>query len=107
EILKQSVFSLCPSGSGPNSIRLWESIGYGSIPVVLSDTYLPPGDLDLWESAVVVCPEQSDEIKALPERLLRLNQDQSLLRQKQSALQELWERYGVDCFIYDIIRFFR
>lgn len=107
EILKQSVFSLCPSGSGPNSIRLWESIGYGSIPVVLSDTYLPPGDLDLWESAVVVCPEQSDEIKALPERLLRLNQDQSLLRQKQSALQELWERYGVDCFIYDIVRFFK
>lgn len=106
ELLKQSVFSLCPSGSGPNSIRLWESIGYGAIPVVLSDTYLPPGDLDLWESAVVVCPEKLDEIKALPDRLAELNKNKQLRDQKQDTLQLLWERYGVDCFIYDIIEFF-
>ena len=36
-ILADSVFSLCPTGTGPNSIRLWESLGYGSIPVILSD----------------------------------------------------------------------
>ncbi|MBS0017212.1 MAG: tetratricopeptide repeat protein, partial [Arthrospira sp. SH-MAG29] len=106
ELLKQSVFSLCPSGSGPNSIRLWESIGYGSIPVVLSDTYLPPGDLDLWESAVVVCPEKSHEIKALPDRLELLNKDKKSLDQKKDALQVLWDRYGVGCFIYDIIGLF-
>jgi hypothetical protein len=34
-ILSDSVFSLCPSGSGPNSIRLWESLAVGAIPVLL------------------------------------------------------------------------
>ncbi|NET76672.1 tetratricopeptide repeat protein [Okeania sp. SIO1F9] len=106
EILKQSVFSLCPSGSGPNSIRLWESIAYGSIPVVLSDTYLPPGDLDLWESAVVVCPERADEIQTLPDCLEVLSKDKKLMKHKKEVLQVLWNRYGVECFIYDIINFF-
>jgi hypothetical protein len=35
-LLANSLFSLCPSGSGPNSIRLYESMTYGSIPVVLA-----------------------------------------------------------------------
>ena len=36
-LLINSTFSLCPSGSGPNSIRLWESLSVGSIPIILSD----------------------------------------------------------------------
>ncbi|EGR1577626.1 exostosin domain-containing protein [Vibrio parahaemolyticus] len=35
--LSNSKFTLCPSGSGPNSIRIWESLLFGSIPVILSD----------------------------------------------------------------------
>jgi len=38
KILKDTKYSLCPSGSGPNSIRIWESIAFGCIPVILSDT---------------------------------------------------------------------
>lgn len=42
-LLFLSRFSLCPSGSGPNSIRLWESLAAGAIPVILSDRLeLPP-----------------------------------------------------------------
>jgi hypothetical protein len=42
-ILMNSSYSLCPSGSGPNSIRFWESIAYGSIPILLSDNLdIPP-----------------------------------------------------------------
>jgi hypothetical protein len=36
-ILSDSVFSLCPIGAGPNTLRFWESIAVGSIPVVFSD----------------------------------------------------------------------
>ena len=39
KILEETKFSLCPSGSGPNSIRLWESICFGCIPIILSDTF--------------------------------------------------------------------
>jgi hypothetical protein len=36
-IMRNSVFSLCPSGSGPNSIRLWEALAFKCQPLVLSD----------------------------------------------------------------------
>jgi len=54
--LLRSRYSLCPSGSGPNSIRLWESLAAGAIPVVLADTLDLPAH-PLWDSAVVVLPE--------------------------------------------------
>jgi len=41
EIMQDSVFTLCPSGAGPNSIRLWEALAFESYPIILSD------DLDL------------------------------------------------------------
>lgn len=42
ELLSLSVFSLCPAGAGPNTLRLWESLSIGSIPVILSDEFQPP-----------------------------------------------------------------
>jgi hypothetical protein len=38
EVMEESVFCLCPSGSGPNSIRFWEAIKFGCVPVLLSST---------------------------------------------------------------------
>lgn len=38
-VMEESIFCLCPSGSGPNSIRLWEALDFGCIPVIISDTY--------------------------------------------------------------------
>lgn len=36
-VLSNSKFSLCPDGAGPNTLRLWESIAIGAIPVIFSD----------------------------------------------------------------------
>lgn len=105
-ILRNSTFSLCPSGSGPNSIRLWESIGYGSIPVVLADTYLPPGDPQLWAEAAVFCNENEESIRALPERLEKIAKDPELLARKRHAMRQLWAMYGPDCFVHDIQQFY-
>jgi hypothetical protein len=41
-IMMETKFSLCPSGSGPNSFRIWESMNFGSIPVILADTLILP-----------------------------------------------------------------
>jgi hypothetical protein len=35
-ILSDSKFSLCPEGAGPNTLRFWESIAVGSIPIIFS-----------------------------------------------------------------------
>jgi hypothetical protein len=53
DILIKSRYSLCPSGSGPNSIRFWESLAVGSIPVLLADTLDLPEYID-WENSVVI-----------------------------------------------------
>jgi hypothetical protein len=47
ETMLNSIFCLCPSGSGPNSIRFWEALSLGVMPILLSDDLdlapLPPG----------------------------------------------------------------
>jgi hypothetical protein len=42
KIMNESTFSLCPCGTGPNSIRLSESLSFGCIPVILSDNLVLP-----------------------------------------------------------------
>ena len=60
KLLLDSRYSLCPSWSGPNSIRFWESLAVGSIPVLLADTLeLPPHEL--WDKAIVRIPEKKLE----------------------------------------------
>ncbi|MBU2963475.1 exostosin family protein [Citreicella sp. C3M06] len=100
--LAQSVFSLCPSGSGPNSIRLWESLGAGAIPVVMADTYAPPGDPALWQAAVVFCEETAEAIAALPARLEQIAADPERLRAMQRACAQIWLLYGPQSFVYDV-----
>lgn len=102
ELLMQSKFALCPSGTGPNSIRLWEAIGSGSIPVVLADTWRAPGSERLWREAVVYCEETEEAVAALPQRLERLAADEEAMNSMRRALEQLWFLYGAEGFVTDI-----
>ena len=104
EIMDESIFTLCPSGSGPNSIRLWEAILNGSVPVILSDAWAAPGDQALWRAATIRCSETPEAIAALPDRLARLVADPERMRGMRAALLDLAGRYGPDGFVTDIIR---
>lgn len=42
EVLSDSVFSFCPEGAGPNTLRLWESLAVGAIPVVMASDWQTP-----------------------------------------------------------------
>lgn len=69
EILSDSVFSLCPEGAGPNTLRVWESMAVGSIPVIVSDDWIPPdipGDITMKDCCLFV---SSHEIEGLFSRL--------------------------------------
>eukprot|EP01093_Parvamoeba_rugata_P009555 TRINITY_DN26381_c0_g1_i1.p1 TRINITY_DN26381_c0_g1~~TRINITY_DN26381_c0_g1_i1.p1 ORF type:complete len:238 (-),score=29.55 TRINITY_DN26381_c0_g1_i1:181-894(-) len=46
-ILSDSVFSLCPIGAGPNTLRFWESIAVGSIPIIFDKDLSILQDLEL------------------------------------------------------------
>lgn len=53
-VLAHSRFSLCPSGAGPTSIRVYESLGCGAIPVIMADTFhLPRLNTVNWDDCVV------------------------------------------------------
>ena len=58
EVLADSIFSLCPEGAGPNTLRFWESLAAGAIPVVLAPSWTPPsplpGQVDLRTCALFV-----------------------------------------------------
>ena len=100
--LKRSTFTLCPSGSGPNSIRLWEAIGHGSIPVILSDTLALPGPEELWREAAVFCEETEAAVSQLPARLAELAADPVAIAHRRRALRQLWSLYGPLNFAHDI-----
>ena len=94
KILRNSVFSLCPSGSGPNSIRLWESLGFGCIPVILSDTLRLPGGLSAWQNAAVFVTETASSIAKLHQVLEEIVQKEGLLEKMQAHGKKLWRLYG-------------
>lgn len=103
--LLSTVFSLCPSGTGPNSIRLWESLGLGAIPVILADSWAPPGDPALWQGGAIFCDETPEAIAALPDRLEALASDPETLARLRHGAAQLWALYGPHSFIYDLQKF--
>ena len=97
--LSDSIFSLCPVGAGPNSLRLWESLAIGSIPVNLSDRMQYPS-LEIhapqikvkWEDAIVFHPE--NQVEGLEARLRAYKPEQIASMQKAgmeifNALKEM------------------
>lgn len=71
-ILLRSRYSLCPSGSGPNSIRFWEALGSGSIPILLADTLDLP-EHKLWDYAILAIKEK--DLETIPKLLSEIDED--------------------------------
>jgi len=103
KVLLDSIFCLCPSGTGPNTIRLWEALGAGCIPVVLSEQWDPPGGAELWELAVEFCDETPEAIAGLPDRLRALAADSVKLARMRARGRLIWELYGPGRFVTDIL----
>lgn len=80
KLLINSRYSLCPSGSGPNSIRFWESLACGSIPVLLSDTIELPYHID-WGEAIIVYPE--NKIEDIDNYIRSISIEEEELRRKK------------------------
>ena len=71
--LNISKFSLSPSGTGPNSIRLWESLSYGCIPVILSDKLVLPNINVNYDDFLIILKEE--KINELYDYLLTFTDD--------------------------------
>lgn len=93
QLLNNSKFSLCPSGSGPNSIRIWESMSFGSIPVILADDFvLPYVETMSWDDCIIVWKES--EIDKLYDYLKKVSLEE--LEKKSSACIAMFYKYFND-----------
>jgi len=92
DLLMKSVFTLCPSGSGPNSIRIWESLSFGSVPVILADTLVLPNIKDDWNNYVIIWKEK--DIEELYDYLtyLKTNDIEKIERMSKKCI-ELYNEY--------------
>jgi len=79
-ILQRSRYSLCPRGSSPSSVRFWESLQAGAIPILISDNWMLP-DWD-WSNTIIHIKETDfdkmtyKDIKALLDNITPINEQQ-------------------------------
>lgn len=79
-LLSDSRFALCPSGAGPNTLRLWEALAVGSVPVLLGVFPELPAGID-WDAIVLKVSDA--ELAGLPDRLRAF--DRAEWRRRQQA----------------------
>lgn len=62
DLLSQTIFSLCPEGAGPNTLRFWESLQSGCIPVIYTNDWVPPRlrNFDLSDVSVTIRTEDAE-----------------------------------------------
>lgn len=101
EVLSDSVFALCPEGAGPNTIRLWEALAVGAVPVVVVEDWvwptIPGGDI-AWSDAVLHVGR--GEVAGLFDRLRWMRRFEPLrVAAMQKAAMEVYRRFETKrCF---------
>lgn len=63
ELLGNTKYSLCPRGTGPSTIRIWESIAMNSCPLIFSDYLKMPLELSIKENLWFKLQEQCASIQ--------------------------------------------
>jgi len=74
DLISRSKFILCPRGFGVSSIRIFEAMSFGRVPVIISDHWQPPPGIRWQEFCVWV---QEDDVTRIPDVLNRLRGDSS------------------------------
>lgn len=87
DLMGRSKFVLCPRGAGASSLRLFETLACGRVPVVLSDAWQPPKGVD-WRSCSVCVPER--EAHTVAERLEAL---EPLWPEMSAAAKQTYEEW--------------
>ncbi|TCT04006.1 exostosin domain-containing protein [Aquabacter spiritensis] len=92
QAMRDSLFTLCPSGSGPNSIRIYEALAVGSIPIILTRELGLAGDPALWERTCLIA---EDSVRGYRDALARARaMSVAEVRDRQRALAALFAMVG-------------
>lgn len=92
DLMGRSFFSLCPRGTGISSVRLFEAMCTGSIPIIIADEYkYPLSHLINWNDFSITVPENS--IHSIEKIVSDLLQDPDRIKDMQRNLSETYDLY--------------
>ncbi|MGC4042630.1 MAG: exostosin family protein [Armatimonas sp.] len=94
-IMARTKFALCPRGVSPSSVRLFEVMEAGCVPVILSDELILPEGPN-WDEIIVKIPES--DVLQVPE-LLQGYVEQAESRGLKS--RQAWEQYFSPNALFD------
>ncbi|MBI4958323.1 MAG: exostosin family protein [Desulfovibrio sp.] len=92
--LRRSWTSLCPRGNGSSSIRFYETLCMGRIPVHVSDAYIPPLENDIdYSQFCLFIPETEVNQAGTILRTWLAGRDKDELAAMCRRARQVWERY--------------
>ncbi|HEY5919928.1 MAG TPA: exostosin family protein [Chryseolinea sp.] len=86
-LITDSKFVLCPKGGGPASIRLFEVMKAGRVPVIISDNFVFPVGPDWNKCSIYVSENQIHEIPRL------LEKEEANWLEKSRLARKYWEDF--------------
>ena len=96
--MNNSKISLCPRGTGPSTIRLWEAMAVGSVPMMISDSLeLPLGKEIDWEKHIIRVPER--DIKNIEDYIL----PEDRLQKMSKNCIETYNKYFSESEMHNIV----
>lgn len=93
--IAQSAFVLCPRGVSPASVRFYETLRAGRVPVVISDDWVLPAGPD-WDDFVLRIPEA--EVESLPQRIREHEHEAA---ERGRLARKAWELWFADDVLFD------
>jgi hypothetical protein len=97
EVMQRSKFVVCPRGGGTSSIRLFETLRAGRVPIIISDQWVAPDGPD-WPSCSIRLAEQ--DIADLP-RIAEAAEER--WPQMAQAARQVWDEWFADEVLFDRI----
>jgi hypothetical protein len=99
QLLRRSRFVLCPRGLGVSSIRIFEAMNLGRVPVIISDSWQPSPGIP-WQEFSVLVPERN--VYGIPLLLEKL--ESKAQRMGQSARQVFDAHFSSGIFLEQLLR---
>jgi len=85
DAMRESKFILCPRGMCPSSIRLFETMKAGRVPVVISDEWVRPPEVRWDDFAIFV---REGDVASIPEILVA---EEAAFAERAAAARRAWD----------------
>ncbi|MGA2470755.1 MAG: exostosin family protein [Solirubrobacteraceae bacterium] len=98
EVIGRSKFVLCPRGAGSASLRLFEALAAGRVPVILSDAWVEPAGI-AWASCALCIPER--DVAGVPAQLERAEAQWPAMSAAAAAVYDEW--FAPDVWFHRVV----